>query len=47
MWFHYIKREFITFEPIFNLCTVDGLIQLSDIRGLMADTRVIIVNEHS
>ena len=41
--FHYIKGKFITFEPVFNLCkgTVDFLIELSDIKGLMADVRVI------
>ena len=42
-------RDFITLEPFFNLCkvTVDGLIQLSDIRGLIADTHVIRVHGHS
>ena len=48
MSFHYIKRKLVAFKPFFNLCKiiVDGLIQLSDIAGLMAKARVISIHGH-
>ena len=41
--------ECVFIEPFFNLCkaTVNGLIQLSDVRGLMAKACVISIHGHT